>query len=156
MLVELAIVLASIIPSVVIGATVANKITERNGVVGIMQALVGAAIGLALVEFIGLALWVAVATTIASQTINAIAAIVKVNNLRQRRKALDGEYGEITQWAAEITKDGDQEFAIAINQLSKADKMEIAVIAESKEELHELVIERFDEAADDEIPEDFA
>lgn len=156
MLVKSLIVLASIIPSVVIGATVANKISERNGLVAVMQALVGGVIGIAAVEFIGLAPLVIVGTITASQTINVISGIIKWHNLRQRRKALNGDYGEITKWAAEITEDGNVEFAMAIKDLSETDKMEIAVIADSKEELHELVIERFDEMSDEQIPEDFA
>jgi len=155
MLIETAIVLVSILPATVVGAIIAHKLTEWQPFVGVMQAVVGALIGLAAVEFIGLALWVAVATTIASQTINVIAASVKAWNRRQRSKALDGDYGEVTQWAAEMTKNGDMEFATAIQALPKNERMEIGVIAESKEELRELTMERFDELAED-VPEDFA
>lgn len=155
MLIEIAIVLASIIPATVVGAIIAHQLTEWLPFVGVMQAIIGALIGLAAVEFIGLALWVAVATTLASQTINVIAKSTKMWNQRKRSKALDGDYGEVTQWAAEITRDGDREFAIAVQALPKSERREIKIIAESKEELRELTIERFDELTDD-IPEDFA
>jgi len=155
MLIETGVVLISILPATVVGAIIAHRLTEWQPFVGVMQALVGAAIGLAAVEFIGLALWVAVATTIASQTINVIAASIKLWNRRQREKALNGDYGEVTQWAAEITRDGDMAFAQAIQALPDSEKTEIKIIADSKEELRELTMERFDELADD-VPEDFA
>lgn len=156
MLIEIAIVLASIIPSVVVGATIAHQLTEWQPFVGVMQAIVGALIGLAAVEFIGLAPLVIVGTITASQTINVIASSVKLWNRRQRKKALDGDYGEVTQWAAELTKSGDMEFATAIQAMPDSELMEIGIIADSKEELRELVIERFDELADESLPEDFA
>jgi hypothetical protein len=156
MLIEIAIVLASIIPSTVLGAKIAHQLSEDQRFIGVMQALVGVVIGVIAIKVIGLALWVGVATTIASQTINAIAALVKMWNRRQRNKALDGDYGQITQWAAELTRDGDMEFAMAIKALPKREKTDIAIIADSKEELRELTMERFEELADDSLPEDFA
>lgn len=156
MVIEIVVVLASIIPSVVVGATIANVITDWNPAVAVMQAIVGAVIGLAVVEFIGLSSLVIVATTIASQTINAIGTCIALWNRRQRRKALNGDYGEVTMWATEIVDDGDMDFAMAIQALSEADKMEIGIIADDKEELRNLVIDRLDEVAEEEIPEDFA
>ncbi len=155
MLIEIVVVIASILPATIVGAIIAHQLTEWQPFVGVMQAVVGAGIGLAVVQFMGLALWVAVATTIASQTINVVAGSVKLWNRRQRTKALDGDYGEVTQWAAEMTQDGDMAFATAIQALPENERMEIGIVAESKEELRELTMERFDELADD-VPEDFA
>lgn len=75
---------------------------------------------------------------------------------RQRANALNGKYGNMTMWAAELIDDGDREFTIAATALSDKERMEIGVIADSKEELRELTIERLEELTDDDIPEDFA
>jgi hypothetical protein len=156
MVIEIVIVLASILPATIVGATIAHQLTEWPPFVAVMQAIVGAVIGLAVVEFIGLAPWLVVATIIASQTINVIGASIKMWNRRQRKKALNGDYGDVTMWAVEIAQDGDPEFVMAIQALPDSEKMELGIIANDKEELRELVIERFDELADEQIPEDFA
>lgn len=156
MVIELGVVLLSIIPATIIGAIVAQQITDWPPAIGIGQMFAGAGIGLLFVEFAGFPMWLPVATAVASQT---LAGLVKLTNMwhrRQRRKALGGDYGEVTQWAAEIAEEGDREFVMALNELPDEQKREIGIIAESKEELRELVIERLDEITDDTIPEDFA
>lgn len=156
MLIEIAVVLASIFPAVIVGATIAHQLTEWQPFVAVMQVVIGALIGLAAVKFIGLAPLVIVGTITASQTINVIASSVKLWNRRQRNKALNGDYGEVTKWAAEMTKNGDMEFATAIQALPEKELMEIGIVADSKEELRKLVVERFNKLADDNLPEDFA
>jgi len=149
------VVLCSIPLATVIGAKISHQVTEWQPFVGVMQAIIGAAIGLVAVYFTSLPLWIAIVSTIASQTINLIAKSIKVWKNRQRTKALNGEYGEVTKWATELTKEGDMAFATAIQSLPKEEKIEISIIVESKEELRELTMERFEELADD-VPEDFA
>lgn len=75
---------------------------------------------------------------------------------RQVSNALDGEYGKETKWAAELSKEGDQLFEMAATELDQSELMEIGIVAESKEELRELTVERFEESADERIPNDFA
>lgn len=145
MLTELVVVLVSVFPSVVIGATIAKKITNLTGAIAVMQVLVGAAIGLFAIEVLGLAPIVLAGTVIGSQFANVLAALLKWKNVRHQRRALNGEFGDMTKWGAQITKDGDEEFAEAIEALPETEKMEIAIIAESKEELRELAVERFEE-----------
>jgi hypothetical protein len=60
---------------------------------------------------------------------------------RMGKKMLQGEYGEETKWAMELAKEGDDEFIEAADRLSELEMNEIGIIADSKEELRELVIE---------------
>lgn len=145
MLPELAIVVGSIIPSIVIGALVARRITSWRWAIGIGQAVVGAAIGFAAAELLGFTLSIVVATTVASQSANILAFAVQWLNKRQRRKALDGDFGEMSMWAAELVEGGDEEFALAISSLPDSELREIKIIAEEKSELRELATTRFEE-----------
>lgn len=156
MLIELAVAFASIIPSVLVGGSIAQRVTESQAIVAVLTAAVGASLGFLAFDLLQLSPIVIVGTTIASQTINVMALTVTLYRNRQRRKALDGQYGDITMWAAELVQNGDMEFAFAIDALPKSERMEIGVIAESKEELRRLTMERLDELSDDQIPEDFA
>jgi len=74
---------------------------------------------------------------------------------RQTQKALDGAYGNEVQWAVELINDGDRQFTIAANSLSDMEMREIGIVAESKQDLRDRTVERFEELADDSIPEDF-
>lgn len=60
-------------------------------------------------------------------------------------RALRGGYGEETRWAAELFKEGDKEFIEATKALPKTELRELAIIAESKEGLRNLTIERYEE-----------
>lgn len=72
------------------------------------------------------------------------------------KKALDGEYGKPSQWATELIEEEDQLFILAVNSLPNMEMKEIGIIAESKEELRELTVERLEELATEPIPEEFA
>jgi hypothetical protein len=73
----------------------------------------------------------------------------------QKKKALNGEYGDHVQWGSELVDEGDQMFIAAVNELPNSELRDVGIIAESKGELREKTVERFDELADDNIPEDF-
>jgi hypothetical protein len=156
-MIELAVIGASIIPSVVAGAKITHRYTRRTGTVMFSQAMVGAAIGVAAVELLALPTWVIIGTLSASQTPHALNAIINVWNEYHVRRALDGGYGDGPQWAAEIIRDDlDIEFAVAAKSLPRKENKEIAIISDSKEELRRLTVERFNELSVDQIPEDFA
>lgn len=80
----------------------------------------------------------------------------RLNKARQRNNALNGDYGDETQWATELIDEGDEYFTLAVQNLPQTEMMELGIIAESKEELRTKTIERFEELADDELPEEFA
>lgn len=84
--------------------------------------------------------------------------IGKLYRMYQAKKALNGEYGDSTQWAAELVgEDNDEHFALAVQALPNNQLRELGIIAESKEELREITIERFEEeVSNEQIPEDFA
>jgi len=69
----------------------------------------------------------------------------RVYRKRQRSKALDGDYGKETQWASELVDEGDQLFTVAVSEMPNAELRDCGIIAESKEELREVVVERFEE-----------
>lgn len=146
----------SSVAAILIGGRIAAEFTSSNIIMALWQAAVGAVIGMALVEITFFAPNVAIAVTIGSQTLNVITYVANKYARRKERKALEGEYGELAQWGAEIIDEGDIEFAFAMNALSKSERKEIGIIAESKEELRELTVERFNEQADENIPEEFA
>ena len=73
----------------------------------------------------------------------------------QSKKALSGGYGEEVKWASELIEDGDELFVIAVNSIDQTEMKEIGIIAESKQELRNLTIERFDEQTDGGIPQEF-
>lgn len=82
----------------------------------------------------------------------------KYNQKRQRKKAMSGDYGQETQWAAELVDEGDELFTLAVAEMNQVDPSElrdVGIIAESKEELRELTVERFDELTEDSLPEEF-
>lgn len=76
----------------------------------------------------------------------------------QKEKALNGEYGNETMWASELIEEGDELFIVAVNTLPKTEMTEVGIIAESKEELRELAVERFEkqENTNAPIPEEFS
>lgn len=63
------------------------------------------------------------------------------------RRALTGKLGEETQWAAELVEEGDKEFMQAAKALPSYELKEVGIIAESKTELRDLTIERYEELA---------
>lgn len=71
--------------------------------------------------------------------------LVDLRNWYRRRRALSGGYGEATQWAAQIVDEGeDQHFVLALTALPKEELMEVGIIADTKEEMREMVKERFE------------
>lgn len=154
MLVEIAVVLATVIPVMLIGKAIAIQISHNSWFVAVAQAALGAGTGYALASLFTFSVPIVVAgATIAPLIITAFAVIDKK---QQKKKTLSGEYGPEAQWAAEIADSGDEEFKFAVSVLSNREMREIGIIAESKEELRELTIERLDEKSDDGIPDDFA
>ena len=63
----------------------------------------------------------------------------------QGRRALDGAFGDEAQWAAELLKEGDMEFLEAAENLPNQEVTEIRIIAESKQDLRDLTVERYEE-----------
>lgn len=76
---------------------------------------------------------------------------------RQKEKALNGDYGNETMWASELVEEGDQLFIMAVNTLPQSEMTEVGIIAESKQELRDLTVERFEdlESTNVSIPSDF-
>jgi hypothetical protein len=74
----------------------------------------------------------------------------------KRNRALNGDFGDEAQWASElIIEENDEAFILATQALPKDEVREVGIIAESKEELRELTLERMDELAEnEEMPEE--
>lgn len=58
------------------------------------------------------------------------------------KKILNGDFGEESQWAAQLTEAGDEEFIEASQNLSKIELRESGIIAETREEMRDVVIEK--------------
>jgi len=63
----------------------------------------------------------------------------------QGRKVLNGDYGEQARWAAELVQSGDTEFIEASARLPQIELREVGIMADDKEELRELTVERAEE-----------
>lgn len=74
-----------------------------------------------------------------------VSSIVSWWRRRKFKKALDGDYGDEARWTTELIDEEDEMFIRATPWLSSNDRREVSIIAESKEELRELVIERAEE-----------
>ena len=64
------------------------------------------------------------------------------------RRALAGKMGEEQQWMAEFINENDEEFMHAMAQINRMEAKELFVLAEDKEELRELALERTSEQSD--------
>lgn len=64
------------------------------------------------------------------------------------RRALAGKMGEEQQWMAEFINENDEEFMHAMAQVNRIEAKELFVLAEDKEELRELALERASEQSD--------
>lgn len=64
------------------------------------------------------------------------------------RRALSGKMGEEQQWMAEFINENDEEFMHAMAQINRMEAKELFVLAEDKEELRELALERASNQSD--------
>jgi hypothetical protein len=143
MLLELGVVLLSIIPSLLFGRIIADFLGQYGWRAVPFQCAFGLLIGLLASNFISYVLIVVSATAILPFIINLVGWLYQI---MQRRRALDGSYGESAKWAAELVDGGDEEFEFAINKLSDDELLEIGIIANDKDELRELTIQRLEES----------
>lgn len=65
------------------------------------------------------------------------------------KKVLNGDFGVESQWAAELVESGDEKFLEASNELTEMELRESGIVAETREELRESVIEKADEKNDE-------
>jgi hypothetical protein len=152
MIAQIAAVIAVSFISLWLGANIATVLGQTNFRIIPFQMAVAGILGYIVGLIISSATTIAVVALIVPVTINGLAIVYKH---WQDRRALNGAYGKPTQWATELVKDGDTEFAHAIKILSRDELVEIGVVAEDKEHLRELTMERIDEKFDGELPDTF-
>lgn len=93
----------------------------------------------AVAVFLGvLPLWAGIALAL-TPAVTSVMAILYFYWLGQR--ALAGKMGQEQQWVAELVSADDEKFMESMNQISQMQMKEIFVIADSKEELRQTVIE---------------
>lgn len=85
------------------------------------------------------------AAIVAVAIIVLLIVLSKLNIRRQRKNALQGKYGDETRWATELIEEGDEHFTLAVSTMPDMELKEVGIIAESKEELRERTVERFEE-----------
>lgn len=61
------------------------------------------------------------------------------------KRVMSGAMGEEAKWAGELVEEGDQEFMKAAKALPSYELKEVRIIAESKDELRDLTVERYEE-----------
>jgi len=152
MLVEIGVIVASIIPVMLIAKRLTIRISRNSTILALAQMSLGLALGAVVTAVTTLSPYLIIGTTVGPLLINLI---MLADKRRQRSKALNGEYGEESMWASELVDEGDDMFAAAVNALPENELREIGIIAESKEELRTLTIERLDELTNTELPDEF-
>lgn len=82
---------------------------------------------------------------LAGATVLAVVGIAVLRGVfayRRGKKALNGELGKEQQWMAEMIVDDDKQFISAMESISALEQREAIIVANSKSELREQVIER--------------
>ena len=137
-------------------------ITVTNLVIGVAVALIGANVlsyvGLSrlalLTQYAGVpAIGAAYVYTGGQLLIGVAASLVPFGILAlviayyyiQGWRALNGSHGDAKRWIAEFARDNDRDFMWAIQNITSSDRKELSIVAESKEEFREKVIERAEE-----------
>lgn len=143
MLVETAMALAmGFVSMIVVGTVVRQMLGLRSAINWFVQSAVCAGI----------------ATSMAFGTVATVAVITLPTVIHGTRflltfifhyRAKNGHYGEDEKWVYELmVEEQDQMFVHAITALPENEKMELKVIADSKQELRDLTIDRFDELSE--------
>ncbi|AGM11480.1 hypothetical protein M199_gp186 [Halogranum tailed virus 1] len=70
--------------------------------------------------------------------------LVQFGRRLRHKKALNGDYGEVEQWVAELRDENERVYAY-FQALPDGHTREIKIIADSKDELQELTVERIEE-----------
>lgn len=139
MILEIATALGvAIVGTVVIGTFVKSMLGLRSAVNWFVQTLV-----------LGTAVFVAPWPTALQAAIivafpTFIHLLVYAGRLFILWRVKRGDYGEEAKWAYELFKEQDTEFIRAQAALPKQDVMEAKVIADSKQQLREVVIDRYE------------
>lgn len=123
-----------------------NTILKLLGVGGILR-LVFQTVGVGLIayllfnaEFIGIALTIGMVITPIVISVFYTLFMIWVG-----RRALNGDLGKESQWASELIDERDAEFITATRALPEIELKEVAILSESKEELREMTVERYEE-----------
>jgi hypothetical protein len=155
MLIEILVAILTIVPAMAAGKKLAQPISKNPYFVTAVQVALGGGFVYLLTVFTSLALFAVAMAALGPLTINLIALINHKRREREVRKTRDGEYGEVAKWGQELIDEGDDGFVLATQEITQEDMMEIGIVAENKEELRQLAMERLDEQTDDQIPKDF-
>lgn len=144
MLVDIGLaLLVGVVTMIVIGTVVKAILGLRSGLNWLLQTTT-------LVAVASYAPWV---VTLQAAILVALPTVVHVTTYTLRKvievRAARGHYGEEAKWAYELFDEGDQEFLIAQQALPQSEITEVAVIANSKQELRELMIDRYEELSTD-------
>jgi hypothetical protein len=146
MLVEIAVaVVLGVVSMVVVGTIVRQLLGLRSAINWFMQTAV--LFGLATVMQFGV---VATAIMVAFPTLIHGARQIMLKFVE--RRASNGHYGEEAKWAYElVTEEEDEQFIHAQTVLPDEEVMEISIIADSKQELRDMMVERYNEVVSEEL-----
>lgn len=153
MLIEILLATGISLPSLTIGVLISRRIWDNPVHSILWQAIVSGSIAASVWSlFPSLSIALVYISIGLPVTANAVSI---GRNYWYKRRALSGAYGKSTQWAAELVNEGDREFEMAATSLPDEERLELGIVAESKEELRELVLRRHEASDREPIPEDF-
>lgn len=138
MIVEIATVIGASIAVLIVSSIIGNWLTQTIAMGGLAYYLL--TIGMVSLPF---AIIIALVPTI-------LRVILWTYLLVMSWRALRGAMGEETKWAAELFEESDEEFMEATRALPQQELRENAIIAETKDGLRELTIERYKELKESE------
>lgn len=132
----------SVVGMIIIGTFISSILGLSAGVNWVMQTATMFAIASASV-------WTAPQTIVLVAVPTIVHVALLLVHKRRVRKIKSGEYGNMRMWSYEFFEDGDEDFIRAQTALPPEDVMEVGIIADSKEELREEMLERYEEKSED-------
>lgn len=142
MIINLAIAAGASFVTIFVASIIAVMVSNNSFIKMAIQLLAMGALGYGLytIGFIGIIPAIAIAAVpITTRVVSYI--FIKILT----RRAISGKMGKESRWAAELHRERDTEFMQAAQVLPRAHLTEVSILADSKEELRELTIERAEE-----------
>lgn len=130
----------SLVGMIVVGTIVKGILGLRTAINYVVQQLVLGGAAYYALTTLG---WSLPAVAVMAAFPLVIHITVRLLNIYINWKAASGGYGEEARWAYELFNEPDHEFIQAQTVLPEMDVREVVVIADSKQELRDLMVERF-------------
>lgn len=141
MFINIGIAFVSVIGGLFITALIGHGVLNRGTIGTALVQLLGMSIIAYVLFQLGIVGILGLSLVVASPIIVRIISLLLM--LWVSKRALSGDMGQESMWAAELVKESDEKFSEATKNLPSYELREIGIIAESKEELRDMTIERY-------------